>query len=94
MSEMESTKSPTDIFCKYLLIKQDKEKGEFLCSVIFFCPPKKFLVNEGNLRTFIQKAKYKKKNQTIKCFQTSVLENLWQVSCADPVVYQVLSCEV
>lgn len=63
MSEMESTKSPTDIFCKYLLIKQDKEKGEFLCSVIFFCPPKKFLVNEGNLRTFIQKAKYiKKKN--------------------------------
>lgn len=57
MSEMESAKSPTDILYKYPLIKQDKEKGEFLCSVIFFCPPKKFLVSEGNLKTFIQKAK-------------------------------------
>lgn len=30
----------------------------------------------------------------MKCFQTSALENLWKALCVDPLVCQVLSCEV
>lgn len=56
MSERESAKSPTHILPKYPLISGTKIRKSF-SSIIFFVPPKMFLVGEGNLKIFIQKAK-------------------------------------
>lgn len=52
MSEMKSDKSLTAVLPKYPLISRTKIRESFF-SIIFFVPPKMFLVSEYKLKNYI-----------------------------------------